>query len=178
MNIIGEKVILRAVEQEDLSVLRNLMNDSDIENKVVGWSFPLSSQEHNSWFGSLRNDNRTLRCVIVINEKATIGTCVLSNIDWKNGNARAHIKIIKSCQGKGYGTDTIRTLVSYAFKELGLKCVWATALEENIASITMFEKCHFKKEGLLRRRVYKGGRYQNEVILSVLADDYLSNSDG
>ncbi len=168
MNIIGEKVLLRAVEQEDLPVLRDLMNDPDIESKVVGWSFPLSSQEHHGWFSTLRNDDKTLRCVIVTNEKVTIGTCVLSNIDWKNGHGRLHIKILKQYQGHGYGKAAIAAIVNHGFKELGLKCIWATALEDNAASITMFEKCGFKREGVMRSRVYKEGRRQNEVMLSVL----------
>ena len=168
MNIIGKNIVLRAVEQEDLGVLRALMNDPDVENKVCGWSFPLSSQEHNSWFNSLRNDDKTLRCVIVTNEKVTIGTCVLSNIDWKNRHGRVHIKILKEYRGNGYGKAAVSTLTNYGFRELDLKCIWATALEDNLASVTMFEKCGFKKEGVMRCRVYKEGRHQNEVMLSVL----------
>ena len=168
MNIIGEKIILRAVEQDDLPVLKDLMNDPEIESEVVGWSFPLSSQEHNGWFNSLKNDEKTLRCIIATKANVAIGTCVLSNIEWKNGNGRVHIKILKSHHGKGFGKDAINALVNYGFKQLGLKCIWATALEDNIASVTMFERCGFKREGVMRGRVYKNGRRQNEVMLSIL----------
>ena len=42
MNIKGKIVTLRAVELEDMELLRGMLNDPEMEKAVVGWSFPVS----------------------------------------------------------------------------------------------------------------------------------------
>ena len=39
MNIKGKIVTLRAVELEDMELLRGMLNDPEMEKAVVGWSF-------------------------------------------------------------------------------------------------------------------------------------------
>lgn len=171
MNIIGKKIILRAVEEQDLPLLKDLMNDPDIEGKVVGWSFPISSSGHLSWFSNLRNDDKILRCMIESNANEVVGTCVLSGIDWKNRNAKIHIKLSGEFQGKGFGKEAIKAMVLYAFKELGLMRISATVIDENLVSIATFEKCAFKREGILRKSIYKNGCFHDEVVLSILNEE-------
>lgn len=43
MNIKGKKVTLRAMEKQDCEMIREMFNDPEIENLVVGWAFPVSS---------------------------------------------------------------------------------------------------------------------------------------
>lgn len=40
MNIKGRFVTLRAIEEADFETLREMLNDSDMEQYVIGWSFP------------------------------------------------------------------------------------------------------------------------------------------
>lgn len=42
MNLFGKKVMLRALEPEDMSYLLEMINDPEMEKMVVGWSFPNS----------------------------------------------------------------------------------------------------------------------------------------
>lgn len=50
--------------------------------------------------------------------------------------------------------------------------MWAQILEENIGSQRMCEKCGYKKEGILRKAVYKNGRFRNQFVMSVLRKDF------
>ena len=51
----GKKVILRAVEEEDLDMLRELSNDPEFEKMVIGWSFPISKKDEAEWFARQKN---------------------------------------------------------------------------------------------------------------------------
>ena len=42
MNVIGKKVYLRAMEPEDMEILREMTNNPDMERKIAGWSFPVT----------------------------------------------------------------------------------------------------------------------------------------
>lgn len=36
----------------------------------------------------------------------------------------------------------------------------------------MCERCGYKKEGLLRQSVYKNGKFQNQIIMSILSNEF------
>ncbi len=74
-------------------------------------------------------------------------------------------------RGKSYGTDAANTLVSYAFDELRLNYIFANILAYNEASIKLFERCGFKRDGVLRQRVYKQGRFVDLPAYSRLIND-------
>ena len=170
MNIKGEKIILRAIEPADSTLLFELINDPETEYMLGGWSFPVSKQMQADWISGLNNDTYTLRCIIEsIDEKVAVGTVILSDIDYKNGNAEVQIKINgRGQRGKGYGYDAINSIVKYAFSELRLACVFARVSSYNEASLNLFTKCGFIKEGLLRKRLFKRGHFRDVVILSIL----------
>ena len=166
MNIVGRLVTLRAVELSDGEMLRKLMNDPEIEYMLGGWSFPVSKDEQEKWCQNLASEKNTLR-VIIEAENTVIGTAILSDIDYKNGTAQIHIKLMPGdYRHKGYGSDSVNALVRYAFNELRLHCVYAHVNEHNEPSQKMFCKCGFQQEGVLRDRIYKNGRYINDIVLS------------
>ena len=172
MLIKGEKVLLRAIELGDADVLRQMINDEDIECMTLGYSFPVSQHQQIKWIENLSNEKSVFRAIIDVDGVA-IGTIILSNIDLKNGTAEIHAKLSKASQrGKGYGTDAMMALLGYAFYELRLNCVYCQIKEDNIASQRMCEKCGFVKEGRLRARSYRKGRYYDFYEYSVLKDEY------
>ncbi len=172
MNILGEKIILRAITAGDCDLLLNLINDPATEKMLGGASFPVSPEGQAQWIANLGSRKDELRCVIARQEAPEIGlgTVILSHIDYKNGTAQIHIKMAQDIgRGKGYGTDAINTLVDYAFRELRLHCIYAEVLEYNLPSQKLFQKCGFELEGLLRARVYKDSQYIHVFSFSKVA---------
>jgi len=49
-------------------------------------------------------------------------------------------------QGKGYGSESLRTVMSYARDVLGLRALKGVVTEGNIASCRVLEKCGFVLE--------------------------------
>ncbi|MDD4096326.1 MAG: GNAT family protein [Oscillospiraceae bacterium] len=176
MNIKGKRVFLRAVEISDRDVLLSIINDENIENGLGGWSFPVSELQQEDWIRSLKLNDKTLRCMIVSNaDNQAVGTVILSDIDYKNGTAEIHIKIMDQGQGKGFGSESISLLASYAFNELRLNCIYAYVNSYNEASQTLFEKQGFIKDGDLRGRIFKRGQFHNVYSYSLLKGDLNGN---
>jgi RimJ/RimL family protein N-acetyltransferase len=164
-----EDIQLRAIEESDLDLLREMMNDPEIELMTGGFSFPVSHHQQKKWFENLPAGERELRTVIETREHGAVGLVALTDIDWKNRTAQFHSKIAtsKDVRGKGYGTKATRALVKYAFEQLNLHLVYSHILEYNIASQRAKEKSGFTKEAVLRNRVYKNGSYHNIVVWSI-----------
>ncbi len=168
-----EDIILRAIEVEDLELIREMINDPEIEHMTGGGGLPVSKYQQENWFKSLENRNNEVRLMIETEDCGTIGMVMLTDIDYKNSTAQFHSKIAtsKNIRGKGYGTKATNALVEYAFNQLNLNCIYSHIIEYNIASQRVKEKCGFKKDGVLRKRVYKDGKYHDIVVWSILKNE-------
>lgn len=174
MNIYGEKVVLRAMEPEDMEKLRETTNDPDTERLVGGWSFPVSRYEQTRWYERAVADKSSLRFIIeVIEGHKAIGMVNLVNIDWKNRSAFHGIRLYNSApKGNGYGTDAVMAIMKYAFEELQLVRLDGSWVEYNQPSIRLYQKCGWSIEGTKKRAKYSRGEYYNVHFGGILAEDY------
>lgn len=170
-----DDIVLRAIEFEDLELIREMINDPEIEHMTGGGGLPVSSYQQENWFRSLSNCNNEIRLIVDTEDIGAIGMVMLTDIDYKNSTAQFHSKLAtsKNIRGKGYGTKATKALVKYAFEQLNLNCIYSHIIEYNIASQRVKEKCGFKKDGVLRDRVYKDGKYHNVVVWSILRNDII-----
>ena len=174
MYLYGKKVILRSVEEEDLEMLRELTNDPEFEKMIVGWSFPVLKKDQREWFGNCKDDLSRLRFIIATEQDGAVGLIGLRDIDWKNGKASGlGIRIAKKeIRSRGLGTDAQMTLMKYAFEELRLHRINASAVTYNIPSLKLLEKVGFKIEGRQREAIYKNGEYHDVILMGCLKSDY------
>lgn len=82
MELYGKIVKLKAVEQEDIEMLRLLTNSPDYEKMIVGWSFPVSKKEQDAWFQTLKNTvDGIIRYTIHTEEDGPVGLIGLTAFD-------------------------------------------------------------------------------------------------
>lgn len=170
MILFDELLTLRAIEEEDALLLKSMINDPEIENSVVGYSFPVSLFQQKKWISSL-SDDKNIRYIIDVNGEA-LGTLIISSLDFKNRTANLNIKLIKEARGKGYANRALKLAIEYSFNQLNLNCLTANVIEQNESSKTLWEKLGFSLDGVLRSRVFKNGKYHNLLAYSLLKDEY------
>ena len=174
MNIRGKVVLLRAMEENDQDMLLSMVNDPEIERMVGGYSLPTSREQQMSWFRANQNDMRSIRLIICTEQDGPVGLANLVNIDWKNRTALHGIKLAsQKFQAKGIGTDTVMTVMRYAFEELQLNRLDGSILNYNEASkILYLERCGWSVEGVRRKSVFKGNELHDEIMVGILREDY------
>lgn len=178
MNLIGKKVILRAVEESDIELLRNTINDPNIEATIIGWELPLSKKTQLDWFNNHKNTNTKIRYIIADKEdRKALGTIGLYNIDWKNGVVGGTGIRIFNTQNrkKGIAFDAYMTLLKYAFFELRLNRVEYNTLIFNNPARNLMKKLGYVEEGTKRAALYKNGKYNDVVFGACLKSDYEKN---
>lgn len=174
MNIKGKIVTLRAIEKTDLDLMREMLNDPEMENLVVGWAFPVSKYEQEKWYENNISNKNHLRFIIETKDKETVGMISLINLDWKNRKASYGIKLkTVDNRNQGIGTDSLLALMKYSFEELNLNKIETTILETNLISKNFHLKNGWKEEGNLREIVFKDGKYINGYAMGILKSDYL-----
>lgn len=167
-------VTLRAIDKKDFELLFYLINSPEIERDVVGWNFPVSSMAQKKWMKNFKNTLGSIKFMIELDNKKTIGMIMLEHIDWKNRTAEIGCKTGPFLEYRipGDTTDALKGMIKYAFDELGLNCINGVILEENYLSRNLSKKVGFVEEGILRKRVYKNGKYRNLVSLSLLKEEF------
>lgn len=74
--------------------------------------------------------------------------------------------------GKGLGTEVTQLVLRYAFQELRLHRVDLRVLEYNQRAIRCYEKCGFVEEGREREGALIEGKYETDIIMSILDREY------
>jgi UDP-4-amino-4,6-dideoxy-N-acetyl-beta-L-altrosamine N-acetyltransferase len=170
--LIGENVVLRTAEREDLDTLWMWANDRQI-TKWLLIEAPVSRVAEERWLEHMLTSATDRFFVICTRDMTPIGTIVLSQINMKHRKARTGISIFEhDYLGRGLGTEAMQLLINFAFWELGLHRVELDVFEENVRAIRSYEKVGFKVEGMSRDCYFKDGRFINALIMSVLDTEW------
>ena len=174
--IVGKKVRLRALEDADQPLLVQWLNDPEISHLVGGWTFPVSVSGQKDWFARSKGDARNQRWMVETLAGEPLGLTGLWDIDWQNRHALSALKLgSKDVRGKGYGTDAILTLMSYAFMQVGLHRLWSEILPYNRGSYRAYvEKCGWRVEGVNRQHVFRDGVFHDQLSIGVLKAEFLN----
>ena len=175
MSIDGRKVRLRALEPDDIPHLHRWANDPAIWRLLGGWQFPASQASTRAWLDGLAANRLNQRFGIeTLEDGLLIGTANLVDIDWKNGTAFHGMMLGDTAtQRRGYGLDTVMTVMRYAFDELRLERLDGDIIEYNAGSHRLYVgKCGWREEGRQRGWHFREGRRWDRILVGVTRQDY------
>lgn len=73
--------------------------------------------------------------------------------------------------GRGFATEALVALTTYAFEEMDLSRCEAGVFGYNLASARVLEKAGYAHEGTMRRAILKDGRITDRLLYAKLRDD-------
>ena len=171
----GTKVNLRAPEMDDLERNTRWVNDREV-TRFLALRYEMSQLAEESWLRGragqpLSYDN--VFFAIDTKDGRHIGNLGLERAVPEDRKAMLGIMIgEKDCWSHGYGTDAIVTLLRFAFDEMNLNKVWLTTYDFNERGQACYRKCGFVDEGRLREARYSEGAYHDELLMSVVRDEF------
>jgi len=72
----------------------------------------------------------------------------------------------KNYWGKGYGTDAMKVLMKFIFEDMNMNKIRLSVFSFNERAKRCYEKCGFQVEGILKKEIFKEGKYYDEIIMS------------
>ena len=78
----------------------------------------------------------------------------------------------KKWQGSQQAKETIQIMLDYGFGEINLHRIYVEIFEIATENIKLFEKMKFKREAVLRDKLWRDGRWWNSQIYSILSLEY------
>ncbi len=171
--LVGEKIYLRPLERDDAPTLLPWVNDPDVIANLIMYTPKNLQTELEFIERASKSDTEIILGIALKANDKLIGTTGLHRLDWKNRNCMFGILIgDKTEWGKGYGTETTRLMVHYAFETLGMHRVWLYVYEYNQRGIRAYEKAGFVREGILRQARYHNGRFYDVLVMGLLRSEW------
>jgi RimJ/RimL family protein N-acetyltransferase len=176
----GERVRLRGVREDEVATLARWEMDAGrsvtLNDRVAPQSEAAAKEMIAKWSA---NEGDTLGFSIetLDDPAALVGHVSVFKIQAKNRNAMIGIAIGREHIGRGYGTDAMRVIVGYGFRELGLHRIGLSVSEFNQAGIRAYEKAGFTVEGRRRESVLHDGRWYDNVLMSILDYEWAARRD-
>jgi diamine N-acetyltransferase len=180
INIVGEKVSLGPMHRDLLSLITRWSNDL-AARRNIGAPLPQTLEQRTAQYERDTVDEQSVdfavyeRAILPGGHPRPIGTVGLFDINYRNGRAEFGIYIGEAdARGKGFGTETTRLMLDYAFTALGLYNVALTVAEWNVAGQRAYARAGFRECGRRRQCWLMGGRRWDQIAMDCLATEFTS----
>ena len=171
----GPNLLLRPRHQDDVAVLHRELYD-DISTRVSADSRPWIPIPDSATALSPYSVDSVADEVsffsIVSAEAELAGEALIWGIDPHNRSAHAGLALLPRFRGRGWSSEVLQLLCSYAFVVRGLNRLQLETNPDNVAMIRSAERVGFSQEGLLRQASWTLGSFVDAVVMGLLAEDW------
>jgi RimJ/RimL family protein N-acetyltransferase len=161
-------VRLRPINEDDLAFLQGLIDDTADPSPFMsrGLVDPRNWRRH--WdAGELIGDNGGV--VLILSDSERAGFISWPEHYWFGQKCWSlGIQLAVSARGHGIGTSAQRLVVEYLFGRDPVNRIEAYTDVDNHAERRALEKAGFTREGTLRGAYYRGGKWHDGVLYSIV----------
>ena len=171
----GEQVYLRPAERSDIDLFVRWFSDAET-TRYLAVRAPFSRAMEEKWFDTMleRQGKEGYHFVIcLLADDRAIGTAGFHHVNSEDGSATFGISIGEQGEwSKGYGTDALRAICDFGFRQLRLERIELDVYEPNQRARRSYEKAGFATEGTLRHAHFSDGRFQDVLRMSLLRSEW------
>lgn len=172
----GKKICLKAVERKDLKQLLEWRNKPEFRKHFREYR-ELSMAQQEKWYEEkvMRDSSTMMFGIRRLNDNSLLGCCGFVYISWVYRHADISLYIgwnDSYIDNRGYAEESVRLLLDYGFKELGLNKIWTEIYIFDKKKKRLYDKFGFKVDGVLRQNCFHDGKFWDSYILSILASEW------
>lgn len=171
----GEKIYLRGIEIEDIDEYYEKLKNSSFKSEFLTGSKIIHIRAALlGYLNHIVSDSKRLDFFIICKDNdEIIGDVSINSINWTNSTANTRISIFdKENFNKGYGSEAMTLALNYGFGMHNLNRIELDVYSFNERAINVYEKIGFKKEGILREKLYYNHKYYDAVVMSILKREF------
>lgn len=173
----SERLVLQIIEDSHLQDLFDIYNNDNVF-EYCGIIPKHNLQTVHKMIGHFERDfNKRSRVKWGIFQKEQsnqlVGIIEVMDLDTKVNKLTMGYFLAEKFWGNGIATESVRRLVEFLFKEVGVNRIEAEVMPANLASKNVLIKNGFFKEGLLRQATFWSGKGVVDLeIYAILMEDY------
>lgn len=175
--LIGNKVVLRALSEEDLPKLMVWRNLPEFKRNFREYRELNMTMQKNWYDKCVVGDRNTIMFAICDKQTGELwGCCGLCYINWVQRNADISLYIgykNSYIDDDGIAKEACQLMFDYGFNELNLHKVWTELYAYDSKKIEFYTKeFGFIRDGILRDNHYMDGKWWDSHIYSMLDNSY------
>lgn len=170
-----KKINLRALTSGDIEKTLDWHNQKEISDMYAGHPFPVNIEMERKWYEKILTSNypTTVFGIEYIEKQILIGITVLSDINMINRSAGFSIYIgEKDFKGNKLSKEATIETLRFGFHKMGLNRICLKVHEDNDPAKRLYQSIGFEREGLMRKSVFKNNLYKNEILMSILKEEF------
>lgn len=170
----GERILLRKIKKSDIDDRFMIGRHHEFVHMCGGetLSEPVYPERDTwvNWYNGVKDADYSW---IIALDGHCIGTAGFHHISKEDHSATYRIGIFDvNHHSKGIGIEVTKLLLEYGFKTMKWHRIDLKVLDYNHRGIRCYEKCRFKKDGILRENAFIEGKYYSDIIMSILNHEY------
>lgn len=172
----GERIRLRALEDDDLPDLIRWWRDPEwavLQQLIVR---PRPAESVGEMFRGWSRGERSGEVGFSVVDRASdelLGHVTLFGAELPTRAATLAVMIGSEHVGVGHGTDAVRLLTGYGFREMGLNRIEVRVHAFNDRARAVYRRVGYQEEGVRRDATFHDGRFHDEVVMSALAREWV-----
>jgi len=170
--ICGKRIVLRPVKETDIGeAYIGWMNDK-IVNKYMETRLRRQDKQAVTEYVKIMNNDENIYFMAIILEEQSLHIGNIKMIFFPHHH-RGELSIFigdKNCWGKGFATESINLISSFAFNEIKLHKLTAGCYSNNVGSAKAFEKASFHREAVLRNHYLCEGQFVHRYCYARFSD--------
>jgi RimJ/RimL family protein N-acetyltransferase len=173
--LIGERARLTALTEDDMPTLAAWHEHTEFRQLFeAGPAHPKTAAQLSTWLAGRHQAADGFVFAIRAREgREALGVLELDGILWTHQNAWIGIVIgAPENWGQGYGAEAMRLALRFAFEELNLHRVQLTVFSYNTRAIALYEKLGFRREGVYREHLQRGGERHDMLLYGLLRREW------
>jgi len=174
MTLEGKRVRLRPLSMEDVDHVLTWINDPEVTRTLMTGRYPMTREAERKWIEDHAMPNSTEVMYVIEKLDGTyLGGIGFWHIRPVEHHAELGISIgVKSEWGKGYAREAMELMVTYGFDELNLHMIYLHVYADHERAVKLYESLGFVREGRLRDRAFRAGKYHDYLAMSVLRSEW------
>lgn len=167
-------VYLRAFQEDDYKIINKWRNDPEIQRLVSSHFRYVSEAIEREWVKQkmMENQKDIYLAICLLKNNQMIGYTSINNIDYINRSAEGGGILIDPKYSNGiYRYEAGILTRELVFNHLNLNRIEAKCLVEHKDTAIYMEACGYKIEGILRKVIFKDGKYHDQYIFSLLKEE-------
>ncbi len=180
-----ERLVLRNINlDQDVQILVDIMNDNPAMSDFMTWEPPMTVEAFRGKLEKGIKKGDIPFSVFLKSDKGEklVGELVLRNLVWSQQESSKNSAFLSFWVNpkvgvRGLGTEMLREACFFAFKDLGLRKLFAGVFVDNIGSQKVLEKINFRKIGLSHNHYLKKGKWINSLRYELLAHKFLNKNE-
>jgi RimJ/RimL family protein N-acetyltransferase len=166
-------VVLRDFRPDDAEAVERWFNDERVTADLVGSRDSFDAEAARGWVERAIDTSRDRKWAITIDgDDAAVGFVALFGLGRDIGPELAVLVGEPSAWGKGVAREAERQACLHAFRELGAHRVHAEIPATNEAAKHVVTHLGFRREGVLRKAILRGGDAIDNEVWGLLPDDF------